>query len=56
MLYPLLYQFLVGLTVAVPGTGVQLGQLLDVFLPRVTTMIVVVYVGLFAMSFDFISG
>jgi branched-chain amino acid transport system permease protein len=56
VLYPLLYQFLVGLTVAVPGTGVPLGQLLDVFLPRVTTMIVVVYVGLFAMSFDFISG
>ena len=33
-----------------------LGELLNVFLPRVTTMVVVLYVGLFAMSFDFISG
>ena len=54
--YPLLYQFLVDLSVGVPGAGVPLGQLLDVFLPRVTTMVVVLYVGLFAMSFDFISG
>jgi branched-chain amino acid transport system permease protein len=35
---------------------VPLGELLNVFLPRVTTMVVVLYVGLFAMSFDFISG
>ncbi|WP_442928594.1 branched-chain amino acid ABC transporter permease [Natronomonas sp.] len=28
----------------------------DVFLPRTRTMVVVLYVGLFAMSFDFISG
>ena len=54
--YPLLYKFLAGLSVGVPGAGVQLGQLLDVFLPRVTTMVVVLYVGLFAVSFDFISG
>ena len=56
VVYPLLYQFLVGLSVPVPGTGVALGESLNVFLPRVTTMIAVVYVGLFAMSFDFISG
>ncbi len=54
--YPLLYQFLVGLPGVVPGTGIPMGQLLNVFLPRVTTMVAVVYVGLFAMSFDFVSG
>ncbi|WP_434085380.1 branched-chain amino acid ABC transporter permease [Natronomonas marina] len=54
--YPLVYQFLVGLSVVLPGTGIPLGQLLNVFLPRVTTMVAVLYIGLFAMSFDFVSG
>jgi branched-chain amino acid transport system permease protein len=35
---------------------VPIGGLFDVFLPRLTTMVVVLYVGLFAMSFDFVSG
>jgi len=52
--YPFLYGFLVGLEGAL--LGVRLGAAFDVVLPRVTTMVAVLYVGLFAMSFDFVSG
>ncbi|WP_425487807.1 branched-chain amino acid ABC transporter permease [Natronomonas salina] len=53
-LYPFLYGFLVGVDVSV--LGVHVGDLFDVFLPRITTMVFVLYFGLFAMSFDFVSG
>ena len=46
-LYPLVYGAL---------TGSPLGDEFAVVLPRVRTMIAVFYVGLFAMSFDFVSG
>ena len=57
-LYPPFYAVMTSLPgIIVPGLGVvDLGATFDVFLPRVRTMIVVLYVGLFAMSFDFISG
>jgi len=45
--YPLLYTWL---------TGTGIGTELDVVLPRTRTMVAVLYVGLFAISFDFISG
>ncbi|MFB6270278.1 MAG: branched-chain amino acid ABC transporter permease, partial [Halobacterium sp.] len=44
--YPLAYSLLVAL-----GGGVA-----EAFLPKVETMTVVFYFGLFAMSFDFVSG
>ncbi|WP_435348312.1 branched-chain amino acid ABC transporter permease [Haloarchaeobius sp. HRN-SO-5] len=46
-LYPFVYTFLLGSPV---------GAEMAMFLPRVQTMITVFYFGLFAMSFDFISG
>ncbi|MFW6003180.1 MAG: branched-chain amino acid ABC transporter permease [Halanaeroarchaeum sp.] len=46
-LYPVFYSLLV---------GSPLGDEFAVVLPRVRTMIAVLYIGLFAMSFDFISG
>ena len=46
-IYPLAYTQLMAL---------PFGEELNVFLPRTRTMIVVLYFGLFAMSFDFISG
>ena len=45
--YPVLYATLV---------QTPLGQEFDVLLPDSDTMVAVLYVGLFAMSFDFISG
>jgi branched-chain amino acid transport system permease protein len=46
-LYPIVYAVLV---------RTPLGAEFDVFLPRVHTMVAVLYIGLFAMSFDFVSG
>jgi branched-chain amino acid transport system permease protein len=46
-LYPLLYT---------QAKASPVGTELDVLLPRTRTMVVVLYFGLFAMSFDFISG
>jgi len=46
-LYPFVYAILV---------RTPLGAELDVFLPRIDTMVAVLYIGLFAVSFDFISG
>ncbi len=46
-LYPLVYQVL---------TSTPLGAEFRVLLPPVRTMVAVLYVGLFAMSFDFVSG
>ena len=54
VLYPFIYGFLTGVSLSL--FGVSLGELFTVFLPRVRTMVVVLYVGLFAMSFDFVSG
>ena len=48
VVYPPVYSLLT--------TAPVVGPALDVILPRITTMITVLYVGLFAMSFDFISG
>ena len=47
-LYPIVYS----LSVSLPIVGTEL----DVVLPRVDTMVAVLYIGLFAISFDFISG
>ncbi len=47
VLYPVVYSFLL---------GTPLGDEFAVLLPRIRTMIAVLYLGLFAMSFDFISG
>lgn len=47
-LYPIFYSIVVSL----PGVG----TVIDVFLPQVDTMVAVLYIGLFAISFDFISG
>jgi len=46
ILYPFLYDILVG----------QFGLPAEMVLPRLQTMLVVLWLGLFAMSFDFISG
>ncbi len=46
-LYPFVHAFAI---------GSPLGAEMEMFLPRVQTMITVFYFGLFAMSFDFISG
>jgi branched-chain amino acid transport system permease protein len=45
--YPVLYSALL---------STPLGTEFDIILPRVRTMVVVLYIGLFAMSFDFMSG
>ena len=43
--------------IVIPGvTVLDLGALFDVLLPRMRTMVLVLCIGLFAMSFDFISG
>lgn len=47
-LYPIVYS--VGVSLPLIGTEI------DVILPRVDTMMAVLYIGLFAISFDFISG
>ena len=47
-IYPLAYTQLIALPV--------IGQELELLFPRTRTMVAVLYVGLFAMSFDFISG
>lgn len=48
LLYPFLYAGLVGLPVV--------GEIFGAFLPATRFMVVVIYLGLFAVSFDFISG
>ena len=46
--YPVIYTILV--------TAPVVGPTFAVFMPRIETMIAVLYIGLFAVSFDFISG
>ena len=48
LVYPFIYSFL--------STAPVVGSTFDLFLPDVETMVFVVVIGLFAMSFDFISG